>query len=224
MALLGVDPAHLVTLHHSSPPICVPSCLLRAADSARFRGLGDRSLFLTHLPDESRACPTRQVSAARAWVANQVQNGRSASMRSMLPESHRHGQGQWPRRSARTNWKLALAWARRLSAGAIDRRGERRPRSANPLARARSCCSGACLRRRAGGRPARGGYYWELLQRLLCASGPRRTRAGCFDPEPAVARRELLLRQHRRQVAACDPPDHPASRGGRRRRCARVKC
>eukprot|EP00964_Phaeocystis_antarctica_P032850 scaffold18611_cov36-Phaeocystis_antarctica.AAC.1 len=33
-------------------------------------------------------------------------------MRSMLPESRRHGQGQWPRRSARMNWELTLAWAR----------------------------------------------------------------------------------------------------------------
>jgi len=54
------------------------------------------------------------------------------------------------------NWELALAWARRLSAGAIDRHG---------------------------GRPARGGDYWELRQRLLGASGPRRTRAGCFEAE-----------------------------------------
>ena len=37
-----------------------------------------RSLFLTHFPDESRACTARQVPAARAWVASQVQNGRSA--------------------------------------------------------------------------------------------------------------------------------------------------
>eukprot|EP00964_Phaeocystis_antarctica_P138056 scaffold102700_cov51-Phaeocystis_antarctica.AAC.1 len=70
------------------------------------------SLFLTHLPAESRARTARQVSATRAWVVNQVQNGRSASMRSMLPENRRHGQGQWPRRSARVNWELALAWAR----------------------------------------------------------------------------------------------------------------
>ena len=86
-----------------------------------------RSLFLTHLPAESRARTARQVSATRAWVANQVQNERSASMRSMLPENRRHGQGQWPRWSARVNWELALAWARRLSADAIDLRGERQP-------------------------------------------------------------------------------------------------
>ena len=33
------------------------------------------------------------------------------------------------------NWENALAWAYRLAAGAIDRRGERRPWSSNPLAR-----------------------------------------------------------------------------------------
>jgi len=103
-----------------------------------------------------RPQPYVRVSATRAWVVNQVQNGRSASMRSMLPENRRHGQGQWPRRSARVNWELALAWARRLSADAIDLRG---------------------------GRPARGGDYWGLRQRLLGASSPRRTRAGCFEPE-----------------------------------------
>jgi len=85
------------------------------------------SLFLTHLPHESRACTARQVPAARAWVANQVKNGRSAPMRSMLPESRRHGQRQWPRWSARMSWEHALAWACRLAAGAIDRRGERQP-------------------------------------------------------------------------------------------------
>ena len=142
----------------------------------------DRSLFLAHLPDESRACAARKVSAARAWVANQVQNGRSVPMRSMLPESRRHGHGQWPRWSARMNWEHALAWACRLAAGAIDRRGERRPWSSNPLVRVPSC-SHARFRGRAGGRPARGGDYWELRQRLLGASGPRRTRAGCFEAE-----------------------------------------
>jgi len=85
------------------------------------------SLFLTHFPHESRACTARQVPAARAWVANQVKNGRSAPMRSMLPESRRHGQRQWPRWSARMSWEHALAWACRLAAGAIDRRGERQP-------------------------------------------------------------------------------------------------
>ena len=95
----------------------------------------DRLLFLAHLPDESRACAARNVSAARAWVANQVQNGRSVPMRSMLPESRRHGLGQWPRWSARMNWEHTLAWACRLAAGAIDRRGERRPWSSNPLVR-----------------------------------------------------------------------------------------
>ena len=98
----------------------------------------DRSLFLAHLPDELRACAARKVSAARAWVANQVQNGRSVPMRSMLPESRRHGHGQWPRWSARMNWEHTLAWACRLAAGAIDRRGERRPWSSNPLVRTRS--------------------------------------------------------------------------------------
>ena len=97
-----------------------------------------RSLFLAHLPDESRACAARKVSAAHAWVANQVQNGRSAPMRSMLLESRRHGHGQWPRWSVRMNWEHALAWAYRLAAGAIDRRGERRPWSSNPLVRTRS--------------------------------------------------------------------------------------
>ena len=94
-----------------------------------------RSLFLAHLPDESRARAARQVSAASAWFANQVQNGRSAPMRSMLPESRRHGHGQWPRWSARMNWGHALAWSCRLTAGATDRRGERRPQSSNPLVR-----------------------------------------------------------------------------------------
>ena len=86
-----------------------------------------RSLFLTDFPDESRACTARQVPAARAWVTNQVQNGRSAPMRSMLLESRRYVHGQWPRWSVRMNWEHALAWAYRLAAGAIDRRGERRP-------------------------------------------------------------------------------------------------
>eukprot|EP00964_Phaeocystis_antarctica_P069199 scaffold41999_cov44-Phaeocystis_antarctica.AAC.1 len=44
-------------------------------------------------------------------------------MRSMLPESRRHGQGQWPRRTARMSWEDALAWACRLAADAIDLRG-----------------------------------------------------------------------------------------------------
>ena len=44
-------------------------------------------------------------------------------------------------------------------------------------------CSHSRFRRRAGGLPARGGDYWELRQRLLGASSPRRTRAGCFEPE-----------------------------------------
>jgi len=54
------------------------------------------------------------------------------------------------------SWEYTLAWAYRLAADAIDLRG---------------------------GRPARGGDYWERRQRLLGASSPRRTRAGCFEPE-----------------------------------------
>ena len=50
-------------------------------------------------------------------------------------------------------------------------------------ARVPSLCSHARFRRRAGGRPARGGDYWKLRQRLLGASGPRRMRAGCFEAE-----------------------------------------
>ena len=87
-----------------------------------------RSLFLTHFPDESRACTARQVPAARAWVASQVQNGRSAvNAQHAARESRRHGQGQWPRRTARMSWEYTLAWAYRLAADAIDLRGERQP-------------------------------------------------------------------------------------------------
>ena len=71
----------------------------------------------------------RSTGARSTCVGRQTgeKMGAQRSMCSMLPESRRHGQGQWPRRTARMSWEHALAWACRLAAGAIDRRGERQP-------------------------------------------------------------------------------------------------
>eukprot|EP00964_Phaeocystis_antarctica_P004861 scaffold2643_cov73-Phaeocystis_antarctica.AAC.1 len=83
------------------------------------------------------------------------------------------------------SWEYTLAWACRLAAGAIDLRG---------------------------GRPARGGDYWELRQHLLGASSPRRMRPGCFEPEIG-ARSSARVGCTGASIAAC----------GRRTRTARAK-
>ena len=78
-----------------------------------------RSLFLTHLPAELRARTARQVSATRAWVANQVLSALPLKTRSLHQRLKSRG---FLRLSLRTEVRSPLPWS-----DAVSGSGQRPP-------------------------------------------------------------------------------------------------